>query len=304
MKMCLKNIEENKYQTNELTYLNTFLFLNNYPYDLILFNTSLDKENENSFNLLKEEKNEKKENIKIKPGICKYYSKGTCIFGDKCKYLHESKGLNENKKINLAQNIAKSSNINAIKILNGINYRGNIQYHKESLYVFLCMKETNIIEELHIYFDDSRPISPSQGYNFRLQIYSVDNEKDYELKSSKYFYDHNWKLVTKTYGKPKSSLKSKDLKDKYYNDEESQAEEALIKEPIPELSFIENQNNVIKINFKKWNNEFTTHYLYFELSISDGTKEMNFIPNMVIFPVLIGRKASTQLPSIELYDKF
>ena len=304
MKMCLKNIEENKYQTNELTYLNTFLFLNNYPYDLILFNTSLDKENENSFNLLKEEKNEKKENIKIKPGICKYYSKGTCIFGDKCKYLHESKGLNENKKINLAQNIAKSSNINTIKILNGINYRGNIQYHKESLYVFLCMKETNIIEELHIYFDDSRPISPSQGYNFRLQIYSVDNEKDYELKSSKYFYDHNWKLVTKTYGKPKSSLKNKDLKDKYYNDEESQAEEALIKEPIPELSFIENQNNVIKINFKKWNNEFTTHYLYFELSISDGTKEMNFIPNMVIFPVLIGRKASTQLPSIELYDKF
>ena len=302
MKMCLKNIEENKYQSNELTYLNTFLYLNNYPYDAILFNTALlDRETESSLEPIKEEKNEKKDNNIMKKKLCKHYLKGSCIYGDKCAFSHDIKISSENNKINISSNVGKAS---SIKIMNGINYRGNIQYHKESLFVILCMKETNIIEELHIYFDDSKGIIPSQGYNFRLQIYSVENEKDYELKSSKYFYDHNWKLVTKTYGKTKTSIKNKDLKDKYYNEEEAQAEDSMIKQPIKELSFIENQSNVIKINFKKWNNEFSTHYLYFELSINDGTKEMNLIPYMLIFPVLIGRESPVQLPSIELYDKF
>ena len=161
-----------------------------------------------------------------------------------------------------------------------------------------------IIDEIHIYFDDSKSVNPSPGYNFRLQIYSIENEKEYELESSKYYYDHNWKLLTKTYGKTKSSAKNKDLKDKYYNDEEAQAEDVIKKEVIKELNYLDNQSNVIKINFKKWNNEFMAHYICFELSINDGTKEVNQIPNILIFPVLIGHPAPANILSIEQYDKF
>ena len=261
---CLKNIEENKYQTNELTYLNTFLFLNNYPSDNIIFNTPL----------LEDSNSNENENIFKK---------------------------NENVNNSNTSNIPKQA---SIKVLNGINYKGNIQLHKEFFNVLLCMKETNLIEEINIYFDDTKQVIPSQGYNFRLQIYSIVGEKDYDLKSSKYYYDHNWKLLTKTYGKTKSNLKNKDLKERYYNDEETQAEDCLKKDPIKELSFLENQSNVIKINFKKWNNEFCARYLYFELSIYDGTKELNQMPNIIIFPVIIGHESSTKVPSQDQFEKF
>ena len=272
IKLCLKNIEEKKYQTNELTYLSTFLLLNNYPTDSIVFKSPEENKNKTDF----------KSNLNP---------------FDKLKNIQE----NKDTLFNDSANIQKQS---TIKIMNGINYKGNIQYHKESFNALLCMKETNIVEEIHIYFDDKKNVIPSQGYNFRLQIYTVENEKEYELKSSKYFYDHNWKLLTKTYGKTKSSIKNKDLKDRNYTDEETQAEDALKKEPIKELSFLENQCGVIKINFKKWNNEFLAHYLYIELSVNDGTKEMNLIPSIVIFPVIIGHEAPVQLTAIEQYDKF
>ena len=295
IKLCLKNIEENKYQTNELTYLNTFLSLNYYPADLILFNSSLKQQETNNKigigNILN--------NGSYKPK-CKYFhSLKGCIYGDKCQFSHGSK----DSPISTLSEITSSSK-QSIKILNGINYRGNIQYHKEYFNVFLCMKETYIIDEIHIYFDDSKSVNPSPGYNFRLQIYSIENEKEYELESSKYYYDHNWKLLTKTYGKTKSSAKNKDLKDKYYNDEEAQAEDVIKKEVIKELNYLDNQSNVIKINFKKWNNEFMAHYICFELSINDGTKEVNQIPNILIFPVLIGHPAPANILSIEQYDKF
>ena len=297
IKLCIKNIEENKYQSNEITYLNTFLFLNNYPSDQILFNSSI-QENITDNKIGKENNLLGSQNKKV---MCRnFLNTGTCKYGNNCVFSHENKDL-------FLSNQSSSSNISSsqthIKILNGINYRGNIQYHKESLNGFLCMKETYIIEEFHIYFDDSKNVIPAQGYNFRLQIYKIQAEKDFELKSSKYFYDHNWKLLTKTYGKTKSNIKNKDLKDKYYNDEESQAEDSLKKENIRELNYLENQNNILKINFKKWNNEFSAHYLYFELSINDGTKEMNQIPNIVIFPVLIGHRAPEQLQPIENYEK-
>ena len=44
-------------------------------------------------------------------------------------------------------------------------------------------------------------------------------------------------------------------------------------------------------------------YLYLELSINDGTKEPNQIPNMAIFPVIIGHESHIQLPSQAQYDK-
>ena len=151
---CLKNIEQNKYQTNELTYLNTFLFLKNFPSDSILFNNPL----------LEEEKTNNENNILKK--------------GDS----------------NNNTSVPNASKQQKIKILNAINYRGNIQFHKEFLQIFLCMEKNFTIEELHLFFDDSKQITPSIGYNFILQIYSVEGKKDYNLKSSKYYYDHTWKL--------------------------------------------------------------------------------------------------------------
>ena len=279
--LCLSNINKNKYQTNELTYLNTFLSLNNYPYDSIIFNTPILEENESN-NKLNNTINSNNDN-----NIWKKNDNGNSA---------------NNSNNNLSSPILKQSKI---KILNAINYRGNIQFHKEFFTVLLCMKETYLIDEIHIYFDDTKKVTPSQGYNFRLQIYSVEGEKDFELKSSKYYYDHNWKLLTKTYGKTKNSIKNKDLKDKYYgNEDENLAEDALKNETIKELSFIENQNNVIKINFKKWNNEFNAHYLYFELSINDGTKEPNNIPNFIIYPIVIGHESSIKLPPIEQFENF
>ena len=294
IKLCLKNIEENNYQTNELTYLNTFLLLNNYPTDLVLFSTSPVPDS----NALKIGT----ESNKI-DNLNKKYDKSNLYF-EKNLFMHENKKLIPSSS---TTNIFAKKTESPTKILNGINYRGNIQYHKESYNVLLCMKDTNIIEEVYIYFDDSKNVMPLQGYNFRLQIYSIEFEKEYELKSSKYFYDHNWKLLTKTYGKTRTNIKNKDLKDlkeKYQTDEESLAEEALKYENIKELNYLENQNNIIKINFKKWNNEFMAHYIYLEISINDGTKEMNQIPNLLFFPILIGRKADTNLRSIEQYDNF
>ena len=286
IKLCLKNIEENKYQTNELTYLNTFLSLNYYPADLVLFNSSTSSKPEIM-------------NIKYSPDVHKqknkkYYSKLNALLNEKSQ---------ENKDAPVGE-IPSTQKKSPIKILNGINYKGNIQYHKEYCCVFLCMKETYTIEEMQIYFDDNKIVNPSPGYNFRLQIYTVESEKEYELESSKYYYDHNWKLLTKTYGKTKSSLKNKDLKDKYYNDEESQAEEALKKEDIKELNYLDNQSNVLKVNFKKWNNEFKARYICFELSINDGTKEINQLPNIVFFPVIIGHPSPVSAPVIEQFEKF
>ena len=266
---CLKNIEKNKYQTNELTYLNTFLFLNNYPSDSILINNNLLEEEKSSNSPSNENSIWKKD---------------------------------DNNNNNLLTNNSKQQKI---KILNGINYRGNIQFHKEFLQILLCMEKTFTIEELHLYFDDSKQVNPSIGYNFRLQIYSIEGEKDFDIKSSKYYYDHTWRLLTKTYGKTKLSQRNKDLKDKYYsNDEENQAEEAIKNDPIKELSYVEKHSNVIKINFKKWNNEFNAHYINIDLSINDGTKEANSIPNLLVFPVIIGQESKAKGPSIEQLEKF
>ena len=262
---CLKNIEQNKYQTNELTYLNTFLFLNNFPSDSILFNNPL----------LEEEKTNNENNILKKDDS------------------------------NNNTSVPNASKQQKIKILNAINYRGNIQFHKEFLQILLCMEKNFTIEELHLYFDDSKQVTPSIGYNFRLQIFSVEGEKDYNLKSSKYYYDHTWKLLTKTYGKTKLLQRNKDLKDKYYsNDEENQAEEMVKPEPPRELSYVEKHSNVIKINFKKWNNEFNAHYMIVDLSINDGTKEVNSIPNLLIFPVIIGHESKVKGPQIDQLEKF
>jgi hypothetical protein len=201
--------------------------------------------------------------------------------------------------------VPNASKQQKIKILNAINYRGNIQFHKEFLQILLCMEKNFTIEELHLYFDDSKQVTPSIGYNFRLQIYSVEGEKDYNLKSSKYYYDHTWKLLTKTYGKTKLLQRNKDLKDKYYsNDEENQAEEMVKPEPPRELSYVEKHSNVIKINFKKWNNEFNAHYMIVDLSINDGTKEANSIPNLLIFPVIIGHESKVKGPQIDQLEKF
>jgi hypothetical protein len=255
LSLCLKNIEENKYQTNTLTYLNTFLYINNYPSDQILFENSLVKEDR------KDESN--KEN---------------------------STNINSNK---------------SIKFMNALDYKGNIQIHKEFLATILCMKETNVIEELDIFFDDSKEAIPAQGYNFRLQIYTVKGEKDLDLKSFKYYYDHTWKLLTKSYGKTKTTAKNKDLKDAYIGNELEVSIEGVVKsEPIKDIIYLEGQNNVIKINFKKWNNEFNARYLYFEISINDGTKDVNQIPSLVICPVILGHRASTPLPEVEGLEKF
>jgi hypothetical protein len=198
-----------------------------------------------------------------------------------------------------------SSNKNRIKIMNAINYRGNTIFHKEYYATILCFKETYSIEELHLYFDDALSKIPSQGFNFRIQIYTIGNSKIYDLKSTKYYYDHTWKLVTKTTGKTKSSLKNKDLKDKYYiNDEDGQIEESVSSDLKNKVLYEFDNNNVLKINFKRWNNEFNAHYLFYEISINDGTKEMNPIPNLMIFPVIIGKKSLEEIPGVEQFDKF
>ena len=264
IKQCLQNIEENNFQTKELSYLNTFLFLNNYPSDLILFSS-----NKSSDNALLKTDNKEESN-------------------------------NKDKK----SNNNSSSKKNVIKILNAINYRGNMNYHKEYYATILCFKETYVIEELHLYFDSNLPANISQGFNFRIQLYSVENNKIYDLKASKYFYDHTWKLVTKTTGKTKSSIKNKDLKDKYYSNDDDYTIEESLKNELKYEPMYDFDNNVIKINLKKWNNEFIAHYIYFEISINDGTKEMNLIPNMIIFPIVIGKKSVEQYPPQEQFDKF
>ena len=264
IKLCLKNIEENNYQTKELIFLNTFLFLNSpSPSDLILFNSQIQSENK-----INEINNKNKEEIK--------------------------EDINKRK-------LKK----NQIKIMNAINYRGNTVFHKEYYSTMLYFKETYLIEEIQFYFDDTLSQIISQGFNFRIQIYTINNSRIYDLKSTKYYYDHVWKLVTKTTGKTKNTIKNKDLKDKYYsNDEETQIEESLKNEYEKNKSIYEFDNNMIKINFKKWKNEFNAHYLLCEISINDGTKEINQIPNLLIFPIIIGKKSLIQLPSQEQLDKF
>ena len=98
-----------------------------------------------------------------------------------------------------------SQNKSQIKIMNAINYRGNTIFHKEYYATILCFKETYSIEELHLYFDDTINKIPSQGFNFRIQIYIIGNSRIYDLKSTKYYYDHTWKLLTKTTGKTKTT---------------------------------------------------------------------------------------------------
>ena len=266
IKLCLKNIEENNFQTKELTFLNTFLFLKNpSPSDLILFDSQIQSKNESN-----EIVNKNKEDLKEKEN---------------------------NKKIPQRKN--------QIKTMNGIHYRGNILAHKEYYSTVLYFKETYSIEEIQFYFNDSLPQITSQGFNFRIQIYTICNSRLYNLKSSKYYYDHTWKLVTKTTGKTKNSIKNKDLKDKYYsNDEDTQIEDSVKSDYEKNKVMYEfDNNNIIKINFKKWNNEFDAHYLLFEISINDGTKEMNLIPNLLIFPIVIGKKSIVQQPGQDLLDK-
>ena len=245
IKQCLKNIEDNKYQTNELTYINTFLFLNIYPSDTILFTN-------NNLNLT-------------------------------------------------SQNISsKHSN----KFVNSLNYCASSQIHKEYIGLILSMKTTNIIEEILLYFENPNANKPAQGYNFRLQIFS-STEYDLELKSSKYYYDYTWNLLNGTTGKTKITVKNKDCENKFYtNDEEFKAEECIKLEP-KQIKYIENQDsNILKINFKKWHNEFKARYISLEISINDGSKEPNQFPNLKIFPILIGKEAPTQYPTQKNIEKF
>ena len=277
IKLCLKNIEENNFQTKELSYLNTFLFLKNTSQsDLILFTTPNSSTLTDSY-----------ENLPL------------------VKKDDSNNNSNNNNNKENSNQPKLSSNKNRIKIMNAINYRGNTIFHKEYYATILCFKETYSIEELHLYFDDALSKIPSQGFNFRIQIYTIGNSKIYDLKSTKYYYDHTWKLVTKTTGKTKSSLKNKDLKDKYYiNDEDGQIEESVSSDLKNKVLYEFDNNNVLKINFKRWNNEFNAHYLFYEISINDGTKEMNPIPNLMIFPVIIGKKSMEEIPGVEQFDKF
>ena len=82
------------------------------------------------------------------------------------------------------------------------------------------------------------------------------------------------------------------------NKQENQSRHIICSGKKPEIEIVSSSN------FKKWNNEFNAHYLYYEISINDGTKEMNPIPNLMIFPIIIGKKSVSEVPSVEQFDKF
>ena len=168
-------------------------------------------------------------------------------------------------------------NENKEDLKNSLSYLSVVMFNNDLMNILIDMGSVNSINKIKLDFsqNDSTILNNLNTYNFRVNIFSI-NEKCYEIKLFKYYYDHVWRQLTKNVSSSSQNKNNDDKKNTF--------------------SMFGNYNfRSLIYNFEKDEIDFTTRYICINISINDSTNDIKTFPSLKIVPIIYGQVSSNQV---------